>query len=228
MNMKTESMGSMKENAAAELNDNHSGVGRVVAVALAVWFGVVALLATQGGFVGPAGAPPLPIFFGFGIPLVVFFAAYFGWSKFRAFVLGADLRLVSAIQAWRWAGFGFLALYAHGVLPGLFAYPAGLGDMAIGFTAPWMVRGLIRHRSFAASRRYVMWNILGITDLVVAVSMGTISSGFFPGLTGNVTTSPMAQLPLVFIPAYFVPLFIMLHFTALAQARQHARPGHGE
>src|SRR5258706_6963162 len=186
MNMKTESMGSMKENAASELNDNHSGVGRVVAVALAVWFGVVAFLATQGGFVGPAGSPPLPIFFGFGIPLVVFFAAYFGWGEFRAFVLGANLRLVSAIQAWRWAGFGFLALYAHGVLPGLFAYPAGLGDMAVGFTAPWIVLGLIRHPSFATSRRFVIWNILGITDLVFAGSIGTICSGFIPGLTWNV------------------------------------------
>jgi hypothetical protein len=33
----------------------------------------------------------------------------------------------------------------------------------------------------------------------------------------------MAQLPLVLIPAYFVPIFIMLHFTALFQARQLAR-----
>ena len=97
--------------------------------------------------------------------------------------------------------------------------------MAIGFTAPWIVLGLIRHASFATSRRYVIWNILGITDLVVAVSMGTLSSGFIRGLTGNVTAAPMAQLPLVLIPAYFVPFFIMLHFTALAQARQMARSG---
>src|ERR1700722_7922073 len=143
MNMKTESMDGLKEIVASNPADRHPGVRRVVAVTLALWFGFVALLATQGGFVVPAGAPPLPIFFGFGIPLVVFFAAYLGWGKFRAFVLGADLRLVTVIQAWRWAGFGFLALYAHGVLPGLFAFPAGLGDMAIGVSAPWMVRGLI-------------------------------------------------------------------------------------
>jgi hypothetical protein len=156
---------------------------------------------------------------------VAFFAAYFGWNAFRAFVLGADLRFVTAIQAWRWGGLGFLSLYAHGVLPGLFAFPAGLGDMAIGLTAPWILLGLIRDSSFAGSRRYVIWNILGITDLVVAVSLGTISSGLIPGLTGGVTTSAMAQLPLVLIPAYMVPLFIMLHFTALFQARRFARSG---
>jgi hypothetical protein len=35
----------------------------------------------------------------------------------------------------------------------------------------------------------------------------------------------MAKLPLVLIPAYMVPLFIMLHITALAQARQLVRSG---
>jgi hypothetical protein len=197
----------------------------VVTVALALWFGLVLLLGAQGAFVGRAGAPPLPIFIGFASPLALFFAAYFGWGAFRAFVLGADLRLVTAIQAWRWAGLGFLSLYAHGVLPGLFALPAGLGDMAIGVCAPWMLLGLVRDPSFVASRRYAIWNIMGIVDLVVAVSMGTICSGFLPGITGSVTTSAMAQLPLVLIPAYMVPLFIMMHFTALSQARRFARSG---
>jgi len=225
MNMKNESTESIKENMSSELHDNHSSVRSVVTVALALWFGLVFLLGTQGGFVGLPDSPPLPIFFGFAIPLVVFFAAYFGWSAFRAFVLGADLRLAAAIQAWRFAGLGFLSLYAQGVLPGLFAFPAGLGDIAIAVTAPWIVLGLIHDLSFATSRRYVIWNILGIIDLVVAVSMGTICSGFLHGLTGNITTSPMSQLPLVLIPAYFVPLFIMLHFTALSQARRLARSG---
>jgi hypothetical protein len=68
-----------------------------------------------------------------------------------------------------------------------------------------------------------MWNILGIVDLVLAVSLGTLCSGFFHGITGKVTTSPMSHLPLVLIPAFLVPLFIMSHFTALSQARRLAR-----
>jgi len=223
MNMKIETMGNLKSIEASERNDKHSSLRSVVFVALALWLGLVSFLGSQGAFVAKADSPPLPIFLGVAIPLAVFFAAYFGWGPFRAFVLSADLRLVSAIQAWRWAGLGFLSLYAHGVLPGLFAFPAGLGDMAIGVTAPWIVLRLIRQPAFAASRRYMIWNILGIIDFVVAVSMGTISSGFIHGLPLNVTTSAMAQLPLVLIPAYMVPFFIMLHFTALAQARRLER-----
>ena len=229
MNMKNETMGIIPENVSSEINNGHSGVRSARFRSI----GTVArsrsfTLALEGHLLGAPDSPPLPIFLGLAIPLAVFFAAYFGWSAFRAFVLGADLRLVTAMQAWRWGGLGFLSLYAHGVLPGLFAFPAGLGDMAIGVTAPWIVLRLVRHPSFAASRRYVTWNILGIVDFVVAVSMGILCSGFFPGITGsigNVTTSAMAQLPLVLIPAYMVPFFIMLHSTALFQARQLARSG---
>ena len=223
--MTNESMESLNQNVASELNDSRSRVSSLVSVALALWLGLVFLLGARGAFGGRPGSPPLPIFFGFAIPLVVFCAAYFGWGAFRAFILGADLRLVAAIQGWRWAGLGFLSLYAHGILPGLFALPAGLGDMAIGVTAPWIVLGLIRHSRFATSRRFVVWNIMGIVDLVVAVSLGTLCSGFIPGITGNITTGPMAQLPLVLVPAYLVPLFIILHLTALVQARRLARSG---
>jgi len=220
MNMTNESTGSINGNVASELKANQLNVRSVVSVALALWLGLVFALGLRGAFIGSPGSPPLAIFLGLAIPLAVFFVAYFAWSAFRTFILSADLRLVAAMQGWRWAGLGFLSLYAHGVLPGLFALPAGLGDMAIGLTAPWIVLGLIHRPSFATSRRFVLWNSLGIIDLVVAVSMGTLCSGFIPGLAGNVTTSAMGRLPLVLIPAYLVPLFIMLHFTALSQARR--------
>jgi hypothetical protein len=217
--------GNLQELEATATNDKRSIVRSVVAVALALWLGLVFLLGAEGAFVGSPDSPPLQIFFGFAVPLALFFGAYSGWSAFRAFVLSVDLRLASAIQAWRLGGLGFLSLYAHGILPGLFALPAGLGDMAIAVDAPWILLGLLRDPSFATSRRYVMWNILGIVDLVVAVSMGTLCSGFVHGITGRVTTGPLAQLPLVLIPAFLVPLFIMLHFTALFQARRLARSG---
>jgi hypothetical protein len=186
---------------------------------LAIWFVLVFLLAEQGTFIRPQEAPPIPILLGFTIPLIVFLAAYLGLEAFRQLVLSVDLRVLTAIQAWRAGGLTFLALYAHGLLPGLFAWPAALGDIFIGVTAPLVMLALIRKPGFLASRLFVSWNIFGILDLFVAVGTGALSSGFISGLAGEATTGPMAQLPLVLIPAYFVPLFIMFHLAALFQAR---------
>jgi hypothetical protein len=193
-----------------------------IASLLAVWFGLVFFAGANGAFVRPPDQPPLPILIGVTVPLVAFIAAYLGWGAFRASVLAADLRLLTAVQGWRAGGLGFLALHAHGVLPGLFAWPAGLGDIAIGITAPWVMFALINRPSLVTSRMFVVWNLLGILDLVGAVSTGVLSTGIVPGLVTEVTTAPMSQLPLVLIPAYLVPLFIMLHLTALFQTRRQA------
>ncbi len=192
----------------------------VIAV-LAVWLTAVLVLGSAGAFVGPEDAPPIAIGLGATLPIGVFLLGYAIVPSFRTFVLSADLHLLASIQAWRWAGLGFLTLYAYDVLPALFAWPAGLGDMAIGATAPWIAAALVRSSEFAGTRRFVGWNVLGILDLFVALSIGAMS-GMFPQLTGGVTTAPMARMPLVLIPAFLVPFFIILHLVALFQARRKA------
>jgi len=199
------------------------GIGLTVAVVLAAWFVLVSVLGAVGGFAAPPGTPPLPIFIGVVAPIVAFFLFFWFSSAFRDFVLGIDLRVATAIQAWRAAGLGFIALYVYGVLPGSFAWPAGLGDLAIGLTAPWVILTLIRRPGFAASNVFVAWNVLGLLDLVNAVSVGALSSALATGAPGEITTGPMAQLPLVLVPAYLVPIFVMLHAAALFQSRRLAK-----
>jgi hypothetical protein len=169
----------------------------------------------------------LPILFSSTLPLAAFVTAYIGSRRFRDVVLAADLRLLSAAQAWRAGGLVFLAFYAYGLLPGLFAWPAGLGDIAVGLTAPWIAAALTRDPAYAAGGRFAAWNVLGILDLVVAVGTGTLSSGIVPGLT-DVGTAPMSYMPLVLIPAFLVPLFVMLDLTALLQGRRRAQPQNGK
>jgi hypothetical protein len=216
--------------------DSSRGAGRIpgfpttkasVAVVLALWLAVVVLLGAGGAFVVPSGTPPYPIAVAVTAPLLVFLVALGVSASFRRFVTDADPLLPTAIQAWRWAGFGFIGLYAYGVLPGLFAWPAGLGDMAIGLTAPWIALALVRRPVFTASRRFVIWNLLGILDLVVAVGIAALVQTRATGAAGEVTAAPMARLPLLLIPAYLVPLFLMLHLSALLQARRVARTGRG-
>ena len=191
-----------------------------VVFTLAAWFAVVVIFGAMGAFVAPPGKPPLPIALGVVLPLVAFFAALKLSRRFQEFVLGIDLRLIAAMQAWRWAGLGFLFLYSNHFLPGFFALPAGLGDMAVGITAPWMMLSLARQPGFASSTAFVRWNWLGILDLVVAVGLGGLGGLLATGVAGQATTAPMQSLPLLLIPAYLVPLFLMLHTAALLQSRK--------
>lgn len=203
-----------------------SGLGGIrlgVILFLGAWFLLVVSLGAVGAFAATPGTPPIAIALGVGAPLLLFFAALRLSQSFRDFVLSLDLRLIAGIQAWRWAGLGFLSLYAHNILPALFALPAGLGDMAVGFAAPWMILGLVRRPGFAASPAFIRWNVLGIVDLAVAVSLGALIATLSTGAPGEIGTAPMAALPLLLIPAYLVPLFLMLHVTALMQSRRIKR-----
>lgn len=191
-----------------------------VVVALTLWFAVVIALGADGAYAGVPGSWPLPILIGVTVPIMVFLTLYSAWPTFRRFILSLDPILVAALQAWRFGGLGLLALYVYGILPAQFAWPAGLGDMAIGAAAVWAVRALNREPQFAAQRPFVIWNLLGIVDLVAAVGMGAALSGVTPGLSGEITTGPMAQLPLLLVPGFLVPCFVMLHLTALFQARR--------
>jgi hypothetical protein len=127
------------------------------------------------------------------------------------------------MQAWRWVGIAFLFLYANKVLPAMFALPAGLGDMAIGITAPWMILALIRQPGFAGSTAFVRWNVLGVLDLIVALGLGTLGATLTTGAPGEISTAPLTRLPLLLIPAFLVPFFLMLHTATLMQSREIRR-----
>ena len=137
------------------------GISLTVVTVLGAWFLLVLMFGAAGAFVALPGKPPLAMAIGVAAPLLVFFAWLNLSQPFREFVLALDLRLIVGMQAWRWAGLGFLTLYAHKILPAVFALPAGLGDMAVGITAPWMMLALIRNPGFAASGAFIRWNLLG-------------------------------------------------------------------
>src|SRR5881397_1534493 len=98
--MKTHAYSSLGMGKLASLRWS-ANVKPFISVVLDLWFGLVFVLAENGAFVRPREVPPLPILLGATVPLVVFAAAYLGSSVFRALILAADLRLLTAIQAWR-------------------------------------------------------------------------------------------------------------------------------
>jgi hypothetical protein len=191
-----------------------------LAIALAAWLAAVLVLGANGAFMAPPRTPPLALLIGFVVPIAAFASAYRISARFREWVLGIEPRLLVSLNAWRFGGFAFVALGVYGVLPGFFAWPAGLGDMAIAATAPWALDRLSGSPAFVSSRAFVRWNRLGLLDLFVAIGLGAI--GGFLASDQPVTTAPMATLPLVLIPVYFVPIYILIHFALLAQGKRAA------
>jgi hypothetical protein len=201
------------------------GVKTIVGAVLLLWLVLAFFLGANDAFSRGPGALPLSILAGVFAPILIFLIALWTVGPFRDFVMSIDLPVMAGIQAWRFAGLGFIALYTYGVLPGLFAWPAGLGDMAIGVTAPFVIFALRRRPAFATSALFWVWNLFGMLDLVVAVTLGALSAVLGVGISGEITTFPMGTMPLVLIPAFLVPVFLMLHIVSLLQARRLAVAG---
>ena len=158
--------------------------------------------------------PPLPLGLAVLIPIAIFGIWSAVSQPFRQFLFSLNPSTLTIVQAWRIAGFVFLVLYAYKILPGQLALPAGWGDIAIGATAPLVALKLANpnHR-----KGFILWQLLGITDLVSAVGLGTTAQLINPH---GIATDAMTVLPMSLIPTFAVPLFMILHFISIAQARQ--------
>jgi hypothetical protein len=200
----------------------NSGLAPLLFVGLAAWFLFVLALGAAGTFeTGPA-QPPLPILVAIVAPPTLFAFAYRISDRVRAFALELDLRLLTAMQSWRVIGIMFLALYAFGLLPGLFAWPAGVGDLAVGLAAPFVLQAMISGQ--AGWQRRVFWlNIAGLVDFVGAIATGVLSSNSALGFLATAEpTVSMGSLPLSLVPTFAVPLWIILHIISLVQLRRLA------
>ena len=209
-------MSAISKTKSIDQRDSFSAIRAATGAVLTLWLLTVLILSSRGAFVRPAGSLPIPILLPIVIPIGLFFLAFRTSHQFKAWILSLDLRLITGVQAWRFGGFAFLVLYTLNLLPGYFAWPAGLGDMAIAAAAPFIVASLVRNPEFIRSKRFVIWNVLGILDLVIAVTMGGLGPILFHDVNGT-ATSLMARLPMSLIPTFFVPIFILLHLTALFQ-----------
>lgn len=196
-------------------NSDRSGIW--LAGILTTWVAIVLALAMGGTFDVPANEPALPTLLAIAVPVGLFVVAMGLSPRLRELALSLDPVLATEFQAWRILGGIFLAVYAFGHLPGFFAWPAGLGDMAVGVAAPFMAWQLRRNPEFLTSARFRWFNYLGLTDFVIALATGIAARGQIAGLVDQVTTAPIGQLPLVLIPTIAVPIFIVLHLIVLMQ-----------
>ena len=188
--------------------------GKLVAGLLAAWFVFAVTASALHLFQNDAARIGLSVALAAGIPIVLFLAWFATSRGFREFAVSLDPRLLTLLHTWRIGGTTFLVLSAYGILPGMFAQPAGWGDVFIGATAPLVAFYLTTPRHKSA---FVAWQVLGMIDLVMAVTLGTTAGLIHPH---GVTTAAMTVLPLSIVPTFLVPLLLMVHIVLIAQARR--------
>jgi hypothetical protein len=193
---------------------NNARYGKLTAGILAAWFVFAVSASSLNLFKTDPGLPPIAVGLASFTPVLIFLLWFAASRGFREFAFSLNPRTLTFVQSWRIVGFTFLVLYATGILPGIFALPAGWGDIAIGATAPLVATRLV---SFDRRGGFILWQIAGIFDLVMAVALGALNS--ILGAHG-LTTAVMAALPLSLIPTFAVPLLIMVHIICIAQARR--------
>jgi hypothetical protein len=190
-----------------------SRVAAVSGVVLAAWAIVTTMLARRGVYRPPDPYSPPPIGITIVLVLLALAACLIGSPSLRCLL--TNQKNLILLNLWRLVGAVFLMLMASGQMPALWALPAGIGDVVVGATAPWIARGV---ETPQGRRRAILFNLLGMLDLVLAVGLGTMTS---PGPLQVFHTTPTSEMatrfPLALVPTFLVPLAWTLHVVSLWQ-----------
>jgi len=173
-----------------------------------LWFAVAWSAAINGVF--HPGTTPLPV-----LPSAIFLPVIIGgplllFSKRVGQVLDEiPASWLVALQLYRVFGSWALAAWLRGALPGVFALPAAIAVAA----------GTADGR-----RAATLWNIFGLADFAVAITMGMITSpGPLQLIVPDVQSIGAGNYPGVLTPAFVVPSSILLHTLSLRQLRRRGR-----
>jgi hypothetical protein len=192
-----------------------------VVLPLLAWYLAIWQFARTGGFQArPAGGSvpllPMAIF----LPLLIALPLLIRSKRLAAVLDSVSPAWLVGFQAYRVLGYVFLVRWAAGELPGTFALPAGIGDVLVGALALPVAFYL---QSGAAGGRAAAygWNLLGILDLLVAVTIGALTAS--GRIAVDVPNAATTSFPLVMIPAFAVPLSLILHGVSLWQLMRGRR-----
>jgi hypothetical protein len=194
-----------------------------IAVPLTIWHGVAWAIVARGLLLpGVTSIPVLPIMI--VVPTAVVITLLWRSERIGTLLDAMPANWLIGLQAYRVIGGVFLVNWLAGITPGIFAAPAGTGDVITGLMALPTAIVLASGRPGSA-RAALLWNLFGIADLVVAVALGAMTS---PGPLQrfafdhpNLTTG---AYPIAIIPAFTVPTSLVLHALSLRQLhrRTHA------
>jgi hypothetical protein len=194
---------------------------RAATIALIGWFLLTLALASVDAYRAAADRIPT-IQYGIFVPILIGGLLIWRSPRLARIIDAVPQHWLIGVQLYRALGAIFLILYATGKMPGLFAWPAGLGDVLAGILAP-VVAIAYRRGPRENADLVIAWNLFGLADLVVAVTAGLLTSPSpFQLFAFDLPNELVSRFPLVLVPVFLVPVSVLLHLASLAKIRRVA------
>jgi hypothetical protein len=166
---------------------------------------------------GSINSEPPKLLMGMILTPSLFILLAYGVSKgFRRWVGGLDLALLTVMHATRTIGFAFIVMWYYGSVTAVFAFAAGLGDIAVAVMAPFVALALAR-KTPGALKLAKRLHMAGTFDFFVAVALGASSLGVPAAQMGQI--DQINIFPLGIIPAMGVPILLAIHVLAFLNLR---------
>jgi hypothetical protein len=192
-----------------------------VAVPFTLWLAVAWNLAINGFFQpSVTGFPKLPI--AIFAPVIIGLFVLLRSKSIAAVLDATPASWLIALQVYRIFGGIFIVNWVNGTAAAAFAWPAGVGDMLTGIMAlpvAWQLASRAENGRSAA----IAWNIFGLLDFTVAVTMGTLTTPGPLQILGLDIPASLGTYPTVLVPVFAVPSSILLHALSIWQLRRMAR-----
>ena len=195
-----------------------------VVILLSVGFGASTAISVADGF--SAGVYALPLLaLTLVVPLAIGMTLLSTSPDFRRLISRPEIQPgVVAVHGLRIVqGSVFVVMVPLGVLPAIFALPAGMGDVLVGLGALAAVRWV----SSGRWGRVIWWNLFGLFDLTTAVVLGLLTVPGLHVLQTTPTSGLLLASPLTIVPSFCVPVYVLLHLVSLrflVASRSAARP----
>ena len=181
------------------------------AAVLGVWLAVALIVSASGVLFNP----PRPVLLAMiWVPAVIFLAVFARSWGLRQWIKRLNPRWPIGFHLVRAPiGVMFLLMEAAGRLPAEFAVKAGIGDILVGVAAV-LAMVCVPLRSMTTVRVVLVWNILGLADILMVIVVAQRILFFGKDASALVE---LTRFPMLLVPAFIVPLVLITHFVVFAQ-----------
>src|SRR5438309_1052256 len=196
--MNTDLIGSIELTAAAAIVITALSIGLSLNVVARIrtaawfsgWFVLVVILAATRALHYQYGLGTAGLGIAVALPIAILCIVVARIESLRENFHRVPLSLLIGVHTVRVLGISFIILYSAGRLPAPFAPVAGWGDIFVGATAP-LVPWIAYRRPANARPILWIWNVIGLVDLIAAVSWGVTSS---PGPQRLILAEPSSAI----------------------------------